>query len=182
MDRPRDHALARAAFAGDKHRRPRVGHAGDHLEHLQHPRVAADDVVHPVAAVELLAEVVVFAKHGPLRQGPLDRHQQLIVDERLGDVVERPGANRLDRPVRRAVAGHKDHLRTGPIAAALLEQIEAVAILQPHVGQHQVERLLPQPVQRIGIAGRRVQLVALAAEPIAHRLEHVAVVVNQQEL
>ena len=60
MNRPGDHALASTAFAGDEHGGPRIGDAADHLEHFQHPRVAADDVVHAVVAIELGAEVVVF--------------------------------------------------------------------------------------------------------------------------
>ena len=45
--------FARAALAGDQHGGPRIGHAADHLETFKHPRVAADDVVHSVAAIEL---------------------------------------------------------------------------------------------------------------------------------
>ena len=49
--------------------------------------------------------------HAALRKRPLDRHQQLVVDQRLGEVVERAGANGFDRAVRRAVAGDQDDLR-----------------------------------------------------------------------
>ncbi len=182
VDGPGDHALAGAAFAGDQDGRPRVGHAGDHLEYFEHPRVAADDVVHAVTAIELRAQVVVLLLHAPLRQGPLDRHQQLVVDERLGDVVERTGVDRFDRAVGRAVAGHEDDLRAGPVAAALLQQVEAVAVAEPHVGQHELVGAAAQSLQRIGVSRRRVELEALAAKPVGHRLEHVAVVVNNEQV
>ncbi len=139
-----------------EHGGPRVGDAADHFEDFEHPRVAADDVVHAVAAIELGAEVVVFLPHAALRNRPLDRHQQLVVDERLGDVIERAGANRFDRAVRRAVAGHQNDLRGRPVAAALFEQIEAVAVAEADVGQHEVERLLTQLFERIDVTGRGV--------------------------
>ena len=86
-------------------------------------------------------QLVVFSLDAALRQGPLDRHQQLVVDQRLGEVVERAGTNGFDRAVGRAVAGDQDDLHAGPIAAALLQQVEAVAVAQADVDQHQVERL-----------------------------------------
>ena len=182
VDRPGDHAFAGAAFAGDQHGGPRVGDAADHLEDFEHPRVAADDVVHAVSAIELGAEVVVFLANAALRNGPLDRHQQFVVDQRLGDVIERTGANRFDRAIRRAVARHQDDLRGRPVAAALLEQIEAVAIAEADVGQHEVERIFAKPLERIDVARRCFQLITLATEPLGHRIEHVAIVVNKQQI
>ena len=44
----------------------------------------------------------------------------------------------------------------GPVAAALFEQIEAVAVAEPDVGQHQVERLATQTLERVDVAGRGV--------------------------
>ena len=41
--------------------------------------------------------------------------------------------------------------------------------------------LAAQPLERVGVAGRRVELVALAAQPVGHRFEHVAIVVNQKQ-
>ncbi len=100
VDRPGDHALAGAAFAGDQHGGPRVGHAVDHVEHLQHPRVVADDVVHAEAPVELRREVVVFfdarCRCDKARSIAIT---QLVVDQRLGEVVERAGPNGFDRAV-----------------------------------------------------------------------------------
>ena len=37
-------------------------------------------------------------------------------------------------------------------------------------------------LERVGVAGRGVELVALAAEPIGHRFQHVAIVINEQKL
>ena len=102
MDGAGDHAFARAAFASHEHRGPRVGDTADHFKYFEHPGVAADNVVHAVSAIELGAEVVVFLSYRSLRNGSLDRHQQLVVDERLGDVIECAGANGFDCPVRQS--------------------------------------------------------------------------------
>ena len=117
--------------------------------------------------------------HRPLRERPLDRHQELVVDQRLGEIVERAGANRFDRAVRRAVARQQNHLRRRPVAAAMLEQIEAVAVAESHVAEHEVVRLAAQRLERVAVAGGRVEVVALAAEPVGHRFQHVAIVVDQ---
>ena len=45
-------------------------------------------------ALRFLFSSMTFA----LRDGPLDGQSQLFVDQRLGEEVERAGANRLDAP------------------------------------------------------------------------------------
>ena len=63
MDRPGDQRLAGAAFAGDQHRGLGVGHAVDHVEHLEHAVIVADDVLQAEAQVELRLEVLVLFEH-----------------------------------------------------------------------------------------------------------------------
>ena len=179
MDRAGDHRLARAALAGHQHRGPGVGHAADHLEDLQHARIAADDVVHADAAIELGLEILVFVDDVALRDGPLDRHQQLVVDQRLGEVVERPGANRFDRAVGRAVAGHQDDLRRPASCGGIARADRSRRHREADVGSTRSYDFAAELIERIGIASGRVELVALRAEPIAHRFEDVSIVVNQ---
>ena len=90
MDRPGQERLARAAFAGDQHGRPRVGDPIDHVEHALHAVVVADDVLQAEPQVELGLELLVLFDDFPLREGPVDRHLQLFVDQRLGQAGRRP--------------------------------------------------------------------------------------------
>ncbi len=69
----------------------------------------ADDVFHAKTEIELGLEVLVLFEHLLLVQGPFDGHFQLFVDQRLGEKIERAGANGLDGRFDGAVAGHQDH-------------------------------------------------------------------------
>ena len=106
---------------------------------------------------------------------------QLLVDQRLGQEIERPGANRLDRRIDRAVAGDHDDGGVRAVPAAVLEDLEAVAVAQADVGQHQVVGLPVDGGDGLGATGGRVQLIALIAEPIGHRGQHVSIVVHQKK-
>ena len=90
MNSPGNERLAGAAFAGDQHRGLGVGHGVDHVENAAHAVVVADDIFHAEAQVELGIEILVFFDHGLLVEGPFDGHFQLVVDQRLGEEIERP--------------------------------------------------------------------------------------------
>jgi len=140
--------------------------------------VLANDVLQPVPHVELGLEGLVLLDHAALVEGPLDGHGQLFVDERLGEEVEGPGADRLDGGIDRAVAGDHDHSRGRLVLAAEGQHVEPVPIAQPDVHQDDVVGLAPDRGEGLGAAGGRVQLVPLLPQPIGHRLEQVPVVVD----
>ena len=66
------------------------------------------------------------------------RQLQLFVDQRLGQQVERAGANRLDGRLDGAVAGDQNHDQRGVLLAAMGQQIEAVAVAQSNIEQQHV--------------------------------------------
>ena len=70
------------------------------------------------------------------------------------------------------------------VLAAVGQDVEAVAVGQADVGQHQVERLAARSAaQRPSRRPVAVStLVALLAQPVGHRFEHVAVVVDQEQV
>ena len=138
VNRPRDHRLAGAAFAGDQHAGAGVGDAIDHFENAAHAIVLADDALQAEADVELRLEILVLFDDAAMIQGPIDRHFQLVVDDRLGDQVEGAGANGLDGGFDGAVAGHQDDGRVRALLAAMGQDVEAVAIAQAQVDQGQV--------------------------------------------
>jgi hypothetical protein len=78
-------------------------------EHVLHRPVGAHDVVEPEAVAELLAEHPVLAHEmGPLH-GPAQDHQQLVLLEGLGQVIESALAHGVHGAVDGAVGGHEDH-------------------------------------------------------------------------
>ena len=66
-------------------------------------------------------------------------------------------------------------------AAHLLEQIKAVAVFQADVDEQNVVRLPRQAIHCFGDAAHGVDLNAVAAEPIGHGIENLAIVVDQQQ-
>ena len=159
----------------------RVGHAVDHVEHCRICGSWPTMLSRPERWSSCRRSCVFSSMHLPLGERPLDRHQQLVVDQRLGEVVERPGPHGFDGRVGVAVAGDQNHLALGVVAAHLLEQIEPVAVLQPHVDQQRSYALRLNRSTASAKLARRIDLQALAAEPVGHRFEHVAVVVDQQQ-
>ena len=67
------------------------------------------------------------------------------------------------------------------VLAAMGEEVEAVAVAQADVGQHQVVGFAVHGGEALGKAGRPCRWLALLAEPVGHRGQHVAIVVDQQQ-
>lgn len=181
MDRPGDERLAGPALAGDQHGGLGVGDALDDVVDPQHAVVAADDVLQSEPQVELGLQRFVLFDHLPLVERPLDGQFQLGVDQRLGEKIERPGADRLDGRIDRAVAGDEDHRRARRSLPAMGEHLEAVAVAEPDVAQRHVVGFPFEGRDRLGLAHRRVELIALVAKPVGHRVQHLTIVVDQQQ-
>ena len=143
--------------------------------------VVADDVLHAETEIELGLQRLVFFKDLALVQGPLNGHVQLFVDQRLSEEIERPLADRLDGRLDGAVAREHDDRRLRPLLADVGQQIEAVVVGQTDIDQGQVVGLAIDRGDSFGQAGGRIGLVALLAEPVRHRAQHVAIVVYQKE-
>ena len=108
VDGPGDELLARPALALDEDRAPGRGGGLDELEDLLHGLAPADDVAEAELPLELVPEPEVLLPEGLVLQGPLDRQQELLVLERLLDVVEGPDLHRLDGRFDRGVGGDDD--------------------------------------------------------------------------
>ena len=133
VDHARHQFLAGARFTGDVHRRLAARHAQDHLAQPFHRGRVADEL-----------------RAGARRQRPRpescesfsavdDDAPQHAEVERLGHEIEGAEFQRAHRRLDVAMrgddgAGHARALRRHP-----LEQVEAVAIRQAHVGQAQIE-------------------------------------------
>ncbi len=125
VDRPGGDRLSGPGLAEDQHRRPRVRHAFDQVEHLGHLVVAWPMMFEiPNFSIELLLELAVLFHDPLLAHGPPDREVQLVVDDRLGQVVEGPDPDRLRPRFDRPVAGQQNDRRLGLVGDDPLERRE----------------------------------------------------------
>ena len=181
VNRPGDHRLAGAALARDQHRGPGVGNAVDHVEDALHAVIVTDDVFQAEARVELGLEPFVLLDDLALRQGPVDRHLQLLVHQRLGEQVECAGSQGLNADLHRAVARDQNHRQTRMVATAVLQNLEPVPVTQTNVGQDQVVPALIDQGLRLAASGGHVDMVALITEPAGHGIQDMAVIVHQKK-
>ena len=181
MDGAGDQRLAGAAFAGDEYGGLGVGNAIDHLEDSLHAVVVADHILEAESHVELLAEDLVFFEHTALADGALEGHLQLGINQWLGEEIERAAADGVHGHFDGTIAGDEDHRGGGDLFAAMGEDVEAVAIGEAHVAKDDVGDFTRKRCKgRRTIAGG-IDFVTLIAEPVAHRLADVAVVVDQEQ-
>ena len=164
MQRARDQLLAGARFAAHQHGRHAARHLGDALLHIAHGFGFADQQTHDGRCrlgfvvcgdlgfrfLETLGGRCLAGSGnaaGPLHGRGHDRAELLEID-RLGQIVERACAQRLDGVFRRAVGRHH-HAALAPLVLAQMQQhLHAVAVGQAHVADHHIELLHAQLLAR----------------------------------
>ena len=164
MERARDELFAGAALAGDEDGGRRVGDALEDRVDAQDGFALADD---PEASAGTFAGL--FASR--LGVGQIARAQRLLDDgahlglvEGLGDVVEGPGFQRLDRVVDRAVGREHHDRKLGVDAQRLPEKLHPVHLRHAKVGDDQIDVVLAkQREARLAVLGG-VDFVAVAGE------------------
>ncbi len=139
VDGPGHELLARARLAGDKHRG--LGGRGlvHHGQHQSHRLGLADDLVQPVAVLQVhLQQSVLLLGLGHL-DGLGDREEQFLIGEGLGDVVEGADLHGLDRGLDGAVGGHDEHRDVGVVSLHVLEHVLPGELGHLHVGDDDVD-------------------------------------------
>src|SRR5438093_2004586 len=144
----------------------------DGLEDLVHDAVAAHHVGERVAVGELAAEVADLVEQAALLEDLLGGEEDLLLLERLGDVVARTLLDRLDGALDAGVAGDHDHVEVGPAVADLARSADAVGTRGRQIYDRERELVLlqqPQRLERVRHARHRVllrgvQLLELAAD------------------
>ena len=108
------------------------------------------------------------------------RHQgaQLVVVERLGDVVEGAFAHGRDRRRHAAVGGEQDDRQGGAGGAQSAQQLDAVEVRHLEVGHHHVGAARVDCLERRCGAGARLALVAVAPQRHGHHGGHARLVVH----
>ncbi len=172
VDQVRDQLLAGARLAVDVHRRLAARDALDHLAQLLHGARAAE---------ELDLRQLQRAFSGPAeleRRG--DQLAQRRHVERLGDEIEGAELERAHRGLDVAVRGDHRDRRLRLVRLDPLDDVQAVAVRQPHVGEAQVEGAGAQLARgrADGVGRGHVEIHALQRD--AEELADVRLVVDDE--
>jgi hypothetical protein len=186
----RHQLLARARFAVDEHRRHAARHLGDALLHVAHGLGVADEALQrrvlrfcPRAGGRGVAGPgrtrLQHAAHALHRRG--HDGAELLQVHRLGQVVERAGAQRLHGVLGRAVGGHDHAALAALLVAQVAQQFHAEAVGQAHVGDHRIEALHLQLLARLAHAGGGLHAVAFAQQRQLVQRAQVGLVVHDED-
>ena len=181
VQRACDQLLACSRLSADQDRGVRLTQALDGVEHGSHRRTLADQATERGARVHEAAQLAVLAQRGAVRERTLDTEQQLVDLERLGDVVERTAAHRVDRRADRRVAGHQDHRSLWVRGAESLEDAESVDAGHLQIHDRDVERTRFESARRTVPAVERLDRVAVSLERAAHEEPHALFVVGDED-
>ena len=169
VDHARGELLAAAGFAVDEHRRLALGEALDQVADLHHRRRFAEQLVarHRLRLLRHLERL-------------LDERAQLLERDRLREVVERAGLERRDRVLGAAVRGDHGDGNVEPFLVDVLDDAQALAVGQAHVGEAEVERLLVEEPDRFAdrFGARRVESHPRQRE--LEQLEQIGLVVDDE--
>ena len=178
-----DDLLAGAALALDQDGGIGGRHHLGELEHVGEAARLADgpgDGALVLAADVLLELAVLHPDLAEFAGAPQDR-EQLVVGERLLDVVEGPRVDRPDRGLERGLRRHQDDRRHRILLLGRLQDVESGDLGHPHVGQHDVVAAGPDLVQPGLATLRRRDLEPLLAEQDPQGVEDAGFVVDDQD-
>ena len=171
MEGLRDELLSGPALARDEDRRARGRGLAHGLEDALHGCRAAHELAEAAGRVELRAQGAVLGDEAPLLERLLDDVDDLLVAERLRDVVEGALAHRRDRALDGGVRRDDDDGNLRVPGAHLDEDLEARAVREHEVEEEEVDGLLLEALQPLG--GRR-GLARDVARLREDRTEHLA--------
>ena len=172
VDQVRDQFFAGAGFAIDMYRRLAACDAFDHLAQLFHRARAAEQF-------DLRQLQRVLAGLAELQRGGDELAQRRDV-ERLGNEIERAELQRAHSGFDVAVRSDDRHRRLRLVRLDPLDDVQAVAVGQPHVGQAQIEGVAAQLARgrTDGVGGGHVEIHSLERDP--QQLANVRLVVHDE--
>src|SRR5262249_9838633 len=180
MDGARRELLAGPRFAVDQHRRVVLREHADGLEDLVHHAVPADHVGEGVAVGQLATEVVDLVEQPALLEDLLRREEDLLLLERLRDVVAGALLDGLDGAFDARVAGDHDDIEIGPAIANLAREPDAVRAGNLEIHHRERELLLAEEAQGLGGVRRAGHRVALAGVELLQLPANERVVIDDQ--
>ena len=113
MDGAGGHCLTGPGFTQDQDCGAGVSDTFDQVKHLEHAVIMPDDVAHAESLAQLSPQLFVFRDDLTLPEGTADRKVQFIINDWLGEVVERSQADRFDGTVDGSEARQQDDLCVG---------------------------------------------------------------------
>ena len=131
--------------------------------------------------VELLQLDEALSQLTSLERAP-DRRAQLVHVGRLDEIVVRATAQRGDRRLERRVSGQHDRHRVGPELLRLAEDLDPIKVVEPQVGEHDVELVLPELFQGCHAARDGRDLVPVELEDGLDRRRDALLVVDDEDL
>ena len=172
VDQVRDQLLARARLAVDVHRRLAARDALDHLAQLLHGARAAEEL-----DLRQLQGAFSGAAELERRRDQLAQRRHV---ERLRDEIEGAELERAHRSLDVAVRGDDRDRRLRLVRLDPLDDVQAVAVRQPHVGEAQVEGAAPQLASGFvdGVRGDHLEVHPLERD--AEQLADVWLVVHDE--
>src|ERR1700674_1774542 len=187
MERARHQALARSVLARDQHVRVRGSDPRNQFQHRPHPRRFRDDI-RRVAAQQLIRclEPPAFAQRA--RQLDLRAHnrEQPLVVPRLRNKIARAALHRFDREIDRCPRRHHhdrqrivERLNSWNHFESFLTRSRVAGVIEIH----DQERVIPllQRLKNPRERSHRVGLMPFALEQNAQRLQHIILVVRDQD-
>ena len=181
MDGFGDQFFAGPALTLQKNGGTAGGHLRHQIENLQHGLALAHDVFKVVALLQGALELNVFFFGAVAGHGGANISQQFLVVPRLLDEVRGAGLHRLDRIFHGAVCGDHDHCQLGVSMVEFRQQIDAVAVGQCQIEQHQVVGPVADSCEAFVGGGGRLHFVAFHFQQGFQRLADGGFIVNDQD-
>jgi hypothetical protein len=184
----RDDALAGAVLSGDEHVGVGGSDSGHQFENGAHRRRLREQVGGRLVAQRAVLGLQALTAPNGARQLGLradDRDQALVVPGLLHEVPG-PAAHRLHGNVDRAPGRHHDHRQRGIDRPDAREQVETLAarcrvacVIEVH--EDDIELAVFDGVDRADRGGRRFEFPPFGLQQEAKRLEHIGLVVGNQD-
>ncbi len=183
VDRRGQQVLAHARLAAQQHVGVGLGADFDHPLDAVHGGRAADDR-RPRRRPRRTARGGRGSAAGlPLPLDPGQQRKDVFVAERLGEEVERPELDRLDRHGNAAVGGHHDDFHVGQRALLdPLQQFDAVELGHLQIGHHHVEPPGGELLEGLLAVGGRDHLVPLRGQIVGQGDAFDLFVVDDQDV
>ena len=171
VDRAGRELLAAAGLAVDEHRRLALREAFDQSAHLLDRLRFAEQPV-GTRRLRLLGHL----------QRLLDQRAQLLQRDGLGQVVERAGLQRSHGVFGAAECGDHRDRNVEALLRDVLDDAQALAVGQPHVGEAQVEGILVEQPHRLADGLRADRIQPHPRQRQLQQFEQVRFVVDDQDL
>ena len=153
MNGSRQELLPGSGLSGDEHGAVGVGdlrHKGKDLPDL---RALPDDVLEAVFFLQLAAERSVFLLEDRMFQRLRHEGGDILQVERLGHIVIRAGADRLDRRGDRPKTGHDDRNQVRLNLTKTADHLDPGDLRKHEIDQKEIKRPCPQELLRLSPFG-----------------------------